>query len=320
MRLSTRALPAEIRYDRGGIAICQGPTAAGQSGVFRRSHAFCLPVRSHGKVVRALGPEGGSPVSREKRSFAQEVCVKSAGKAMQKTGMLWPGCRVGVAVSGGVDSFVLLKTLKIRQGIVPFRFELMAVHLNPGFDPHSHAALLPWLAREGIPAHLEVTDYGPQAHSEQNLRRSACFRCAWLRRKRLFELCARYGLTHLALGHNAEDLVETFFLNLCRNGRVDGMSMCEPFFNGGLRLIRPLLLVEKKYILKAARQWGLPVWANACPSAGHTARSAMAETLSGLYGLTKDARRSIFNGLIRWQLDKNSLPEEPDGGAEDAAR
>lgn len=150
-------------------------------------------------------------MSREKRSFAQEVCVKSAGKAMQKTGMLWPGCRVGVAVSGGVDSFVLLKTLKIRQGIVPFRFELMAVHLNSGFDPHSHAALLPWLAREGIPAHLEVTDYGPQAHSEQNLRRSACFRCAWLRRKRLFELCARYGLTHLALGHNAEDLVETFF-------------------------------------------------------------------------------------------------------------
>ena len=259
-------------------------------------------------------------MSREKRSFAQEVCVKSAGKAMQKTGMLWPGCRVGVAVSGGVDSFVLLKTLKIRQGIVPFRFELMAVHLNPGFDPHSHAALLPWLAREGIPAHLEVTGYGPQAHSEQNLRRSACFRCAWLRRKRLFELCARYGLTHLALGHNAEDLVETFFLNLCRNGRVDGMSMCEPFFNGGLRLIRPLLLVEKKYILKAARQWELPVWANACPSAGHTARSAMAETLSGLYGLTKDARRSIFNGPIRWQLDKNSLPEEPDGGAEDAAR
>ncbi|MGE9984570.1 tRNA lysidine(34) synthetase [Desulfovibrio sp. SGI.169] len=255
-------------------------------------------------------------MSREKRSFAQEVCVKSAGKAMQKTGMLWPGCRVGVAVSGGVDSFVLLKTLKIRQGIVPFRFELMALHLNPGFDPRGHAALLPWLAREGIAAHLEVTAFGPRAHSEENLRRSACFRCAWLRRKRLFELCARYGLTHLALGHNAEDLVETFFMNLCRNGRVDGMSMCEPFFSGGLYLIRPLLLVEKKFILKAARQWALPVWSNACPSAGRTARSGMAETLAGLYSLTKDARRCIFNGLTRWQLDKNSLPES---GRADAA-
>ena len=33
---------------------------------------------------------------REKRSYAQEVCVKSAGKAMQQTGMIWPGCRIGV--------------------------------------------------------------------------------------------------------------------------------------------------------------------------------------------------------------------------------
>ena len=161
---------------------------------------------------------------REKRSYAQEVCVKSAGKAMQQTGMIWPGCRIGVAVSGGVDSFVLLKTLHIRQGIVPFRFEIMAIHLNPGFDPQSHMPLAAWLSRHGIPSHLEVTDFGPHAHSAENQRRSPCFRCAWLRRKRLFELCSQYKLTHLALGHNAEDLVSTFFMNLCRNGRVDGIS------------------------------------------------------------------------------------------------
>lgn len=105
---------------------------------------------------------------REKRSYAQEVCVKSAGKAMQQTGMIWPGCRIGVAVSGGVDSFVLLKTLHIRQGIVPFRFEIMAIHLNPGFDPQSHMPLAAWLSRHGIPSHLEVTDFGPHAHSAEN--------------------------------------------------------------------------------------------------------------------------------------------------------
>lgn len=245
-------------------------------------------------------------MAREKRTYAQEVCVKAAGLAMQKAAMLRPGCRIGVAVSGGVDSFVLLKTLRIRQGIVPFRFEIMALHCNPGFDPQAHAALPPWLASEGIAGHVEVTEHGPEAHSERNRKRSACFRCAWLRRKRLFDLCRRYRLTHLALGHTADDLVTTFFLNLCRNGRVDGLSMREAFFGGGLELVRPLLLVEKKYVSAAARQWGLPVWRNVCPSAGHTARSEMEASLRTLSGAIPDARRSILRGLTRWQLSRHA--------------
>ncbi|MBQ7585720.1 MAG: hypothetical protein IJU40_05685 [Desulfovibrionaceae bacterium] len=60
---------------------------------------------------------------------------------MQQTEMLWPKARLGVAFSGGVDSFVLLKVLQIRQRIVPFPFELMVLHLNPGFDPLSHQNL-----------------------------------------------------------------------------------------------------------------------------------------------------------------------------------
>ena len=258
-------------------------------------------------------------MAREKRTYAQEVCVKATGLAMQKAGMLLPGCRIGVAVSGGVDSFVLLKTLKIRQGIVPFSFEIMALHCNPGFEPGAHAALLPWLAAEGIPGHLELTDHGPEAHSGRNRKRSACFRCAWLRRKRLFDLCRDYRLTHLALGHTADDLVTTFFLNLCRNGRVDGLAMRESFFRGGLTLVRPLLLVEKKYVSAAARQWGLPVWRNACPSAGHTARSSMEASLRQLAGDIPEARRSILRGLTRWQLTRDTAGEEAETSRTDGA-
>lgn len=253
---------------------------------------------------------------REKRSYAQETCIRSMGRAMQRTNMLWPGCRVGVAVSGGVDSFVLLKSLLIRQGIVPFPFSIMAIHVNPGFDPANHEPLVDWLRENGVAGHVEVTDHGLQAHSDQNRKRSACFRCSWLRRRRLFELCREYKLTHLALGHNADDLVSTFFMNLCRNGRVEGMSMNEPFFGGSLRVIRPLLLVEKKFIIAAARKWELPIWKNPCPSAGNTSRSDMSETLQALYGVTSNAKRCIFNGLTRWQFAENEArAAESDGAA-----
>lgn len=225
---------------------------------------------------------------------------------MHATGMLWPHCRIGIALSGGVDSFVLTKVMQIRQKIVPFPFEIMVIHLNPGFDPGNHGHLLPWLLREGVASHLECTNFGLEAHSEKNRKQSACFRCAWLRRKRLFELCNQYHLTHLAFGHNAEDLVSTFFLNLCRNGRVEGMSMNEPFFHNSLRIIRPLLLTEKKYIRSAAKQWNLPVFANPCPSAGHTQRSSVQEHLDSLYSLHHDARRCMTNALTRWQLQNDS--------------
>ncbi len=246
-------------------------------------------------------------MKKNKRTFAQQVCVKAAGKAMQQARMIEPHARIGIAVSGGMDSFVLLKTLQIRKGIVPFPFEIMALHINPGFDANSHAALIPWLNEHGISSHIEVTDHGPHAHSEENQRNSPCFRCAWLRRKRLFELCAQYKLSHLAFGHNADDLVHTFFMNLCQNGRVEGMSMSEPFFGGKLQVIRPLLLVEKSDIRRAARQWDLPIWSNPCPSAGKTKRAQMSETLEHVYASYKDARRCVFNGLSRWQLQKNTF-------------
>lgn len=244
-----------------------------------------------------------------KLSYAQEVCVKAAGKAMQTTGMLESGARVGVAVSGGMDSFVLLKVMQLRQRIVPFRFEFMALHVNPGFDPASHAPLGTWLQREGIAGHLEVTDHGPRGHSEENLRNSPCFYCARLRRKRLFALCGQYKLTHLAFGHNADDLVTTFLLNLVQTGRVEGMSMSEPFFGGRLRVIRPLLLVEKADIARAARRWELPLWSNPCPSAGVSKRADMMEVLQSMTGGVRFKRQNVFNGLTRWQLDKNRLPD-----------
>ena len=240
-----------------------------------------------------------------KLSYAQQVCVKAAGKAMQSTGMLFPGARVGVAVSGGVDSFVLLKVMQLRQRIVPFRFEFMALHLNPGFDPQNHAPLAEWLAQEGIAGHLEVTDYGPRGHSEENLRRSACFYCARLRRKRLFALCQQYGLTHLAFGHNNDDLVTNFLMNLIQTGKVSGMSMNEPFFGGSLRVIRPLMLLPKSEIQRAARQWELPIFANPCPSAGKTKRTDMLETLDAMCGGSKVKRRNVYNGLARWQWEQN---------------
>lgn len=240
-------------------------------------------------------------------SFAQLTCIKKAGLALQKAAPLLPGARLGVAVSGGMDSLVMLKVLAIRQRILPFRTELMVLHCNPGFAQDSHKTMAAWLAREGIASHIETDDFGIVAHSEKNRKKSPCFLCAWLRRKKFFSLCAQYGLTHLAIGHNADDLLATFMLNFFRNGSRQSLPIAEKFFNNQLTLIRPMLLVEKKYIRQAARQWQLPVFANACPSNGKTARSAMENLLVKIDAELPGARRSALNALRRSALEETDL-------------
>lgn len=241
-------------------------------------------------------------MAKEKLSYIQKQCIGNAGKLMQQTEMIHPGARIGVAMSGGMDSWVLMRTLLYRQKIVPFTFEMMALHVNPGFDNTSHAPLAPWLVEHGIPYHIETTTDGPDAHSEVNRNNSPCFYCAMKRRTRLFELCKQYNLTHLAFGHNADDLVGTFLMNLYEAGNVRGMSIKEDFFGGELTIIRPLLMVQKDVIRKCVKQWELPLWDNPCPSAFDSRRKDVMDDFWELAGKYKNLKQNVFNGLTRWQL------------------
>jgi len=236
-------------------------------------------------------------------TYAQKTCLKKTGLLMHKTRMLHPGAKIGVAVSGGMDSFLLLHLLNLRRRIVPFEYDLMILHINPGFDPEDHAPLVQWNKKAGLAAHIEVSDFGPRAHSEENRKNSPCFYCSMLRRKRLFSLCRDYGLTHLAMGHNLDDLAATFFMNMFMNGRVDGLTPADSYFNGEFMLIRPLLMVEKRHIRPAAAKWGLPYWENSCPSARAGKRANIAEWLDERQLKDRRIKRNIYNAILRWQLD-----------------
>lgn len=243
-------------------------------------------------------------MSREKLTFAQKNCVGSAGKLLQQTQLLFPGARVGLAISGGEDSLTLLKVMAIRKKIIPFPIELLALHVNPGFEPDSHLGLAALCRELGVPLHAEQSEHGPRAHSKENLKNSPCFFCCHLRRKRLFELVRQYRLSHLAMGHHADDLVATFFMNLFQTGRVDGMAVRERFFGGEFDLIRPLLWLEKRTISKACTQWGLPVRDNPCPSSRTSRRAQLQDWFAQGPGKDPRQRRNVVNALRRMELDR----------------
>lgn len=249
-----------------------------------------------------------------KLNFAQKQCVAKAGLLMQRTAMLYAGARIGVAMSGGVDSMVLARVLTIRRAIVPFGIELMALHVDPGFDPALRRPLEDWCRQEGLALHVENTDIGPRAFSAENRKNSPCFFCSMHRRKRLFALCKRYRLSHLALGHNADDLLATFFMNMLQGGRVEGLRSSDDFFGGELKVVRPLLLLEKAVMIRAAKAWKLPVVENPCPACGQTRRAQVESWSKELLAHSPEFRRNAMAALTRWQLELDT-PDAADAGA-----
>jgi tRNA(Ile)-lysidine synthase TilS/MesJ len=86
--------------------------------------------------------------------------------------------------------------------------------------------------------------------------------------------------------------------------------MYEPFFGGLLTVIRPLAMVEKQHIIKAAKLWELPIFSNPCPSADTTKRTDLLAKLDVLCKDSQNGKRNVYQGIIRWQMQKHLLAPE----------
>lgn len=212
------------------------------------------------------------------------------------------GDRILVGVSGGKDSMALLWSLAERQRRSPVRYDLFPVYVDPGFEGGFAEALRAQSRDMGLDLRVAYTDFGLIAHSDEN-RENPCFLCARLRRKRLFEIAQELGCRKVALGHNKDDIIETFFMNICYAGEVSTMIPAQSFFNGLITVIRPLAFVEEDLIRRFVRQQGLAVFHNPCPSANRTKRHEIKELLRRLYRSNPKVKGNVFRAMHHVKRD-----------------
>ncbi len=146
-----------------------------------------------------------------------------------------------IGVSGGPDSIALLHLLEE----IPL-LSIAIAHVDHGWRPESGQeadALRTLAAKKGVPFHLKRLDVGSVTVNLEEycrLQRLAFFK----------ELCQEYGYQAVALGHHADDQVETVLKRvmegsaLCHFGAMKRISMID-----GLKIFRPLLDVSRKDIL-----------------------------------------------------------------------
>ncbi|WP_027717444.1 tRNA lysidine(34) synthetase TilS [Desulfovirgula thermocuniculi] len=173
---------------------------------------------------------------------------------VRRQGMIAPGDRVLVAVSGGPDSVALLHLLwRLRAEL---GISLAVAHLNHmirGEEARADALFVQDLARSlGLAAFVEEFDV-PAFREKTRLSLQEAAREA--RYQFLEALARREGTSRVALGHHADDQAETVLLNFLRGAGPAGLKGIPPV--RGI-YIRPLLCVRRKEIEAYCRQFSLP--------------------------------------------------------------
>ena len=131
-------------------------------------------------------------------------------------------------------------------------------------------------AKYDIPYEIRRTEIGPVVFDYRK-EKNPCALCAKLRRGALHTAAQELGCNKVALGHHLDDAVETFYMNLWREGRIGCFSPVTYLSRRDLTLIRPMLLATEQEVISAVHAEGLPIVKSVCPADGVTVREQTKE-------------------------------------------
>jgi tRNA 2-thiocytidine biosynthesis protein TtcA len=209
--------------------------------------------------------------------------VRLTREALETFGMVRPGERWLVALSGGKDSYGLLAILLDLKwrGLLPV--DLLACNLDQG-QPNFPKHILPeYLSANGVPHRIEYRDTYSIVTDKLPEGATYCSLCSRLRRGHLYRIAREEGCSALVLGHHREDSLETFFMNLFHGGKLAAMPGKLLNDEGDVEVLRPLIYCAEDDLARMAEAMAFPIIpCDLCGSQEGLQRNAMKAMLDDI--------------------------------------
>ena len=226
-------------------------------------------------AIKKTGSLKDNVSRRSKREIghAQQRLRRNIGKAIGDFQMIGQGDRVMVCLSGGKDSYTLLEMLRSLSIRAPVSFDLVAVHLDqkqPGYPPD---VMRNYLESLDIEFHILEQDTYSVVKEVIPDGKTMCGLCSRLRRGALYSFAEECGATRIALGHHADDIVETLFLNMFFGSKLKSMPPKLLSDDGRHIVIRPMAYCRESDIQFFSNAKSFPIIpCNLCGSQDHLQR------------------------------------------------
>lgn len=223
----------------------------------------------------------------------RKAIFRQTGRAVVDYNMIQDGDKVMACMSGGADSYTMLDALLHLQRVAPIKFEIIAVNLDqkqPGFPED----VLPNYFEElGVEYKIIEQDTYSIVKEKLEVGQKTCWLCSRMRRGILYNAAVHLGVTKIALGHHADDMIETLFLNMFHGAKIKGMPPKLLSDDKRNVVIRPLANCRERDIKKYAAQREFPIIpCNLCGSQENLQRQ---ETKALIAEMEKKSPQSVPN-------------------------
>jgi tRNA 2-thiocytidine biosynthesis protein TtcA len=219
--------------------------------------------------------------------LVEKKLLHYVGKAIADFNLIQTGDRVLVCLSGGKDSFTLLKILHLLQKRTNNKFSIFAFTLDqsqPGFKTEKLRA---WLEESKIPFEIIKRDTYSIVQKKIKPGKTMCSFCSRLRRGVIYNYAKKHDFKKIALGHHRDDLIESLLMSILYSGEI--RSQPPKLLTDDRRhiVIRPLAYCQENDIVAYAKLKEFPI------------------VPCGICSLQKNSIRASVKSLIKELADKN---------------
>lgn len=228
--------------------------------------------------------------------------VSRVRKAVEDYDMIHDGDKIGVGVSGGKDSLILLGALANLSRYYPKKFTVVGLTLDMGYNP-DYSNIQRYCDSLGVEYIVKPTNIA-EVIFDYRKEENPCSLCAKMRRGALNDLAIEQGCQRIALGHHNDDVLETFLLSLFYEGRINCFAPVTYLDRTDLYSIRPLIYVHEGDIKGATRRLEIPVLKSSCPADGNTKREEVKNILAMLdKSVNAGLKKRLFTAIQKSGID-----------------
>ena len=191
---------------------------------------------------------------------------------------------------------LLAKCMQELQRHGKIDFELVFLVMNPGYNEINKQKIISNAKLLNIPITMFESNIFEVV---EKIDDHPCYICARMRRGHLYRKAKELGCNKIALGHNMDDVLETFLLNLLYTGSLSTFAPKSFMDRTKITLIRPLIFLSEKDTRHFVKKYNKSVMPKVCPMDEHTKRETMKEQIFLWQKDIPMVRANLFGAISR---------------------